>query len=652
MPADANDSIRDVENEKNRIGRDGLQFQGLSMFYERISQLAPESTPQDVFPELCRLWTELAQADWVWLWIYNRHTKQWELVCHDSEHLDDLPLPRDILVGRDSVSEFCATNERVVLIDDIKNWSAFESDKTYRVSAGEWMIDHGGEAFWTIPLLSPEPATSPGIPKNASEVDSLRVRGAICIHYKDRRRAAVLERFRSLEMDPDRELLTMGRLSASAIANAYNAQRFSLLCKLNELAGLYLHRVSKRTDRVRSDYLKELTEIIGSTLHVRGVSVFYRVPPEDHIQCLYSTGIMNNAGEIVEERDWADITYTSGERRTGLCFKTGQPQFVGVSDTNNSSAKFIEVAENGMMTIGPALMWPILSAHNSADEQSANKADGVIRCTEHPARFNVGEMRSFDPIEAEMLDFICSQVSPVLHAFQTKVQREHQLSLVKHDLEGIILLIRDSVGVLESDIANNRELSSYAMSDLKGAQGIARNVVGQIDPATAVGQMKPDVQWTWLMGNIVARIKSLLMHLAREMKQMNIRFDGFDEIPMLLIDRTMIERVLFNLIMNAIKYGSKGTIISVNARRGRDGYYVDVSNYGIGISEEDGKHIFKPHYRSVKAKAKSMGLGLGLYIADGYMKKHQGRVDLIAGANPTVFSVFFPEVLQKSWRLH
>ena len=117
----------------------------------------------------------------------------------------------------------------------------------------------------------------------------------------------------------------------------------------------------------------------------------------------------------------------------------------------------------------------------------------------------------------------------------------------------------------------------------------------------------------------------------------------------LWVDKSAIERVFYNLIVNAVKYGKPNSTIHVYPRRTTRGYAVDIRNEGMGIRLEDSENIFRPFFRSIEAEQKKMGLGLGLYIARVLMRKHGGDLRLTSNSDPTVFSMFFAEELRRYW---
>lgn len=100
-------------------------------------------------------------------------------------------------------------------------------------------------------------------------------------------------------------------------------------------------------------------------------------------------------------------------------------------------------------------------------------------------------------------------------------------------------------------------------------------------------------------------------------------------LPEIKGDRLRIEQVLTNMVSNAIKYTPDGGRISMTAGIRDGSVWCCVRDNGVGIPENDVKHIFERFYRVDKARSReSGGTGLGLSIAYEIVCKHSGVLDV------------------------
>ena len=108
-------------------------------------------------------------------------------------------------------------------------------------------------------------------------------------------------------------------------------------------------------------------------------------------------------------------------------------------------------------------------------------------------------------------------------------------------------------------------------------------------------------------------------------------------------DTNRLQRVLENLLTNAVKYSPSGGAIEIHVGADETSAVVSVRDYGIGISPDALPHIFEASFRAPEALATTPGLGLGLSIAMEIAHRHGGTIE-VQRAEPqgTVFSLRLP----------
>lgn len=109
-------------------------------------------------------------------------------------------------------------------------------------------------------------------------------------------------------------------------------------------------------------------------------------------------------------------------------------------------------------------------------------------------------------------------------------------------------------------------------------------------------------------------------------------------------DKHRIEQVLINLISNAVKYSPKTDKVSISSGLLSDKLVIKVTDFGIGISAADQKHIFERFYRVYKGEEKTYpGLGMGLYISYLIIRRHGGAIKVESTKNKgSTFMVTLP----------
>ncbi len=98
---------------------------------------------------------------------------------------------------------------------------------------------------------------------------------------------------------------------------------------------------------------------------------------------------------------------------------------------------------------------------------------------------------------------------------------------------------------------------------------------------------------------------------------------------MVVGDGPALERVVMNLVSNAIKFTPDGGRVVVLLSQTGDGASLVVSDNGMGIPEEDQQHLFTRFFRSSAATEQAIqGTGLGLSIVHSIVTQHGGAVSI------------------------
>jgi two-component system sensor histidine kinase KdpD len=115
-----------------------------------------------------------------------------------------------------------------------------------------------------------------------------------------------------------------------------------------------------------------------------------------------------------------------------------------------------------------------------------------------------------------------------------------------------------------------------------------------------------------------------------------------DDLPRVLADALQIERVLGNLVENAVKYSPSGSVIEIDAVPRTDAVMWSVRDHGPGVPPEYRERIFEKFVRVPTAGSRAPGTGLGLAICRGIVEAHGGRLWLETpddGGSRFVFTV-------------
>ena len=111
-------------------------------------------------------------------------------------------------------------------------------------------------------------------------------------------------------------------------------------------------------------------------------------------------------------------------------------------------------------------------------------------------------------------------------------------------------------------------------------------------------------------------------------------------------DEARIERIVGNLISNAVKYSPKGGAISLQVRQEHAGHQewgvLVVKDNGIGIPPAELERVFEPYYRASNTAGTVSGSGIGLAGTRHIVEQHGGQISVVSEVGDTTFIVRLP----------
>lgn len=123
-------------------------------------------------------------------------------------------------------------------------------------------------------------------------------------------------------------------------------------------------------------------------------------------------------------------------------------------------------------------------------------------------------------------------------------------------------------------------------------------------------------------------------------KNQQIAYQHFGETTVCL-DKSLFRKIIINLGSNAIKFSNENSIIDISTEKLDNILILKVSDQGVGISEDDQKHLFDRFFRGTNV-TNIQGTGLGLHIVARYAELLNGKVFVESTLNRgTTFSIKF-----------
>ena len=219
------------------------------------------------------------------------------------------------------------------------------------------------------------------------------------------------------------------------------------------------------------------------------------------------------------------------------------------------------------------------------------------------------------------------------------------LRAVSHDLRTPLTNINGSVGIL---MGKDQTLKPEVREQLYTAIDDDTNwLINMTENLLAATQLETDRTKLKTAPELLEDLfQSAVRQLDRRARDHHISVDLEDQTLMASMNAGMIQRVIINMMNNAIQYTPKDSHIILSGTRRKDWVEISVSDDGPGIPDEAKKHLFDPFYTAEQGKPDSKrGLGLGLHLCQSIVNAHGGTITVSDHApSGTTFRFTLPAV--------
>ncbi|MGC4116804.1 MAG: GAF domain-containing sensor histidine kinase [Myxococcales bacterium] len=246
----------------------------------------------------------------------------------------------------------------------------------------------------------------------------------------------------------------------------------------------------------------------------------------------------------------------------------------------------------------------------------------------------------FNPLALQVFTAVSDRVGMVVARERHRALQEGIIRMVSHDLRSPLGTILMQAQLLQRQ-AGDPELVKRGGIIQRSARTMEVMIKDLVDTARhETGQLRIDpcpVEIRAFLEELVARFAGVIA-----IDRVRLQFAG--ALPEAWADPDRLERILANLIGNALKYSEPHTPVIVRGSAWGDGVSISVQDFGIGIEPEELPRVFDRYYRAARAKG-TEGLGLGLAISRVLVEAHGGS--LSAESEPgkgSTFRLWLPAV--------
>jgi heavy metal sensor kinase len=244
------------------------------------------------------------------------------------------------------------------------------------------------------------------------------------------------------------------------------------------------------------------------------------------------------------------------------------------------------------------------------------------------------------------IDQLAATFNQMLDRLQAVVKEIKEMSdNIAHDLKSPITRIRGAAEIALTTAASEEDFRQVAAGTIEECD----RLLDMINTMLVISEAEAGVNHSELtevdLSQLVRDACELFEPMAED-KRIQVTCEVPDQ-HRHLVDRRMVQRMVANLIDNAIKYTLPGGQIEVRLdRNGENATVLKVTDNGIGIAPHDIAHIFERFYRCDPSRcqnAATPGVGLGLSLARTIARAHGGDIEVESHPeHGSVFTVTLP----------
>jgi signal transduction histidine kinase len=208
----------------------------------------------------------------------------------------------------------------------------------------------------------------------------------------------------------------------------------------------------------------------------------------------------------------------------------------------------------------------------------------------------------------------------------SEAARRQLVASVSHDLRTPIASLRLLVEAVDDGIVDESTRRRY----LATMQTHIGSLSAMIDDLFELSRIEAgDIEWSVQQVELAVLVDETVAAMRPEARARRVEVRSeLDDAPLSArADPEKIQRVLFNLIRNAIRHTPADGSVTVRAEARPEAVQIEVADTGDGILDEDRARVFEPFYRgSDEAARESEGAGLGLAICRAIVETHGGHI--------------------------
>jgi signal transduction histidine kinase len=208
--------------------------------------------------------------------------------------------------------------------------------------------------------------------------------------------------------------------------------------------------------------------------------------------------------------------------------------------------------------------------------------------------------------------------------------RDEFIATISHDLKNPLTTIKGQAQILQRRAEQLGEAGEGLMRGLTTIEHMATRMNRMINDLADIAQVRGGIplELRRQPTDVVALIRQVASEYALTARQHRLHLESPFETLVGHWDPGRLERLIANLVSNAIKFSPDGGEILISVSRDGEDAVLAVRDQGLGIPDEDVPHIFDRLHRGSNVRDRIAGTGMGLAGAHHIVERHGGRIEV------------------------
>ncbi len=408
--------------------------------------------------------------------------------------------------------------------------------------------------------------------------------------------------------------VTMDRLDAEL---QVEVSKYKTLMRKSGLQSLQAAIENEGKFEDPEDGFYRLIDVNGNTLISSGISIWKTVADPDILEEMRNTG---SAYTI------KTLTFRGYDKKVRVITAILSPDYglqIGesleeIDEYLNIFLKLCSVLVAGLIVVSTFTGWLLAKRATSDMQEVTDTAEEISKGVYHRRVRVTGRLKEIVRLGAAF--------NRMLDRIQDLLKSMKEINdNIAHDLKSPIARIR---GIAEMNLLKESSIEGYkemAAGTLEECDALIEMINTMLDITEAEAGVNGKELHTLELVDLIEEACELFRPIAKN-KNIELKTD-LPESLRFKSDRKKLQRIVANLLENAIKYSDENQTVDISASAWNGEITIEIEDTGIGISEKDMPHIFERFYRCDRSRRQG-GVGLGLSLVKAYTESINGTINV------------------------